>query len=169
MARKIYITIGLPGSGKSTWAQYMTCDDSNNKIVSGDAIREMLAGRYHYDRNLEYLIDQIKRSCIESILGFSSSNIIIDDVHGEPKYRKYLCDFIREMVNDVSIDEARPEIFYVVFKSNKSSLISNRKIAPKGLNPHIWNHVIDKLSKNMVLPSSDEIISMDVEVIEFNN
>lgn len=55
---KLYLPIGMLGSGKSTWAREFIKKHPNTKIVAGDDIRYMLAGgkEYTYDRGLEPIV-----------------------------------------------------------------------------------------------------------------
>ncbi len=148
MKRKVYITIGLPGSGKSTWAEYMARQDSKNKIISGDVIREMLSGRYLYDDEWEWLIEDLKRNCIKILLEMSSCNIIIDDCHVTRDCRRRLCEFVHSIVNNA-------EVIYVVFKCSKNSSIEKRGKSTKGYPKYIWGYVIEKLEKLFEDPNSD--------------
>lgn len=59
----VYMTIGLLGSGKSTWAKMFVKKHANTKIVSPDAFRAMLNGEYKYLPELDYVISH---ACYET-------------------------------------------------------------------------------------------------------
>lgn len=91
----LYLTIGLIGSGKSTWAKKMAQENSNVKIICPDKIREMLNGEYKYEKNLDNIIDLI---CKESVLHCIGGNydVIVDCCNLTDKRRNvWLCLYPR--------------------------------------------------------------------------
>lgn len=54
--KKILITIGLLGSGKSTWARQFAKEHPDTKIVCPDGFRLMLNGEYKYLPELDDII-----------------------------------------------------------------------------------------------------------------
>lgn len=49
----LYITVGIPGCGKSTWAEYYLAGSGRTAIVSSDDIRLELSHHYDQTRNAE--------------------------------------------------------------------------------------------------------------------
>ena len=73
----IYLPIGLPASGKSTWAKKFVKDNFRTIIVSRDSIREMFHGEYKYVPHLESLITDVLYDTATYLLLFEYS-IILD-------------------------------------------------------------------------------------------
>ena len=47
--QNVYILMGLPGAGKTTWAEKKTKENDNTIIISRDDIRYMLSHSYRYN------------------------------------------------------------------------------------------------------------------------
>jgi len=78
---KLYLPIGLIGSGKSTWARQFIKKNSNTKIVGGDEIRFMLnGGEYFHHTDLEPTILAILFRATMTLLG-ESYNVILDECY----------------------------------------------------------------------------------------
>jgi predicted kinase len=74
---KLYITVGNIGSGKSTWARKMAEKDPKVKIVSPDAIRQMLNGTYKYIEGLDTVITDICCQAIRDLI-LAGYDVIVD-------------------------------------------------------------------------------------------
>jgi len=79
---KLYLPIGLIGTGKSTWARQFIEANPNTKIVAGDDIRYMLAGgkKYEYDAALEPTIIGILLSTTQTLLRLGY-DVILDECY----------------------------------------------------------------------------------------
>lgn len=79
MNKKLYVTKGLPASGKSTWAKEKVAQEPDTVIVNRDKIREMLKGIYSnfpFGSSMENLVTKIEEyTIIKSLLDY---NVIID-------------------------------------------------------------------------------------------
>lgn len=85
---KLYLPIGLIGSGKSTWARQYIKDHPNPKIVGGDEIRFMLnGGNYVHDESLEPIILEVLFGATQTLLS-SGCDVILDECY---------CSLSREM------------------------------------------------------------------------
>ena len=85
------MTIGMIGSGKSTWAKQFARDNPNTKIVSGDDLREMLAGYYLYDIGFEPLLDYIIFKLVKELL-LAGYDVILDECNlVQEKRMDYSC------------------------------------------------------------------------------
>jgi predicted kinase len=76
----IFITKGLPASGKSTWAKKKVMEYPNTIIVNRDKIREMLKGEYKnfpFGSSMEKLVTQLERGSVVASLD-KGYNVIID-------------------------------------------------------------------------------------------
>lgn len=85
--QKLILLVGIPGSGKSTWANSYVADSNHGCIrVNKDDLRAMLNGGVLYDWRNEVLIDRMQYNIVhEARLG--GWNIIIDNIHLSKKHR----------------------------------------------------------------------------------
>ena len=103
----LYVIIGLPGSGKSTYAEQLA-EEKNAIIISTDGIRKELFGDEAIQENERYngntvfctAYDRIKLAMLEG------KNIIFDATNINRKKRKHLLDLIK------------PENFLALAKTN---------------------------------------------------
>ena len=73
---KLYLPIGIFGSGKSTWAR-----EQNAKIVGGDNIRYMLSGgKYIFDPVLEHTVLDILYDVTQKLLEHGY-DVILDECY----------------------------------------------------------------------------------------
>jgi predicted kinase len=75
--RTIYLTVGLLGSGKSSWAREYVKTHPKVKIVSSDAIRQMLNGGYKYIPEMDVLISNMMVAMTSRLLN-EGYEVIID-------------------------------------------------------------------------------------------
>jgi len=75
--RCVYITIGLLGSGKSTWAKRFAKNRPNVKIVCPDSFRTMLNGEYKYLAELDDVITQSTYDTAFNLL-WAGYDVIVD-------------------------------------------------------------------------------------------
>lgn len=78
MTKQIYILIGLPGCGKSTWSSNFKSETPNTLIVSSDAIRGELYGDENEQGNPELVFRTVFDRVIDGIRRNDVSNIIVD-------------------------------------------------------------------------------------------
>jgi predicted kinase len=109
MTQNVYLTIGIPASGKTTWARDFAHDDSNVIIVSRDDIRHAHNWKSGFD---EDRVTQIHRNQIEVAL-LHGYDVIVADTNINPRFRRKLIKFCHEHGADVilvpfpiSLDEA---------------------------------------------------------------
>jgi len=79
MKKKLYITKGLPASGKSTWSKKKVLEEPDTVIVNRDKIREMLKGEYKnfpFGSRMENIVTEIERFSIEAALADNYSVIV---------------------------------------------------------------------------------------------
>lgn len=84
--QSIFYLIGPPCSGKSTFAKKLA-EDKGFKIVSRDAIREMLYGVYKMVMADESIISEIMEN-IKSLLIDEGHSVIVDNTNCNLKYFK---------------------------------------------------------------------------------
>lgn len=137
----IFVTIGLPGSGKSAWAM-QKAKDENTIIISRDNIREMIKGVYTFDELYEPMIKRMTHAMIVDGL-CEGMDMIIDECNITSLNRKDLIEYIRgyEEPSD------HLKIIAVYFKENHKNLFF-RMFDAKGIGEDVWTEVIDKMKKN---------------------
>lgn len=82
--RKILILIGIPASGKSTYALQFLKDNPSYYRVNRDSIRRMMIGDV-YDYKIEKIVTLIQDHAIEVILG-QGKNVLIDATNVKQSY-----------------------------------------------------------------------------------
>jgi len=96
----VYFTIGLPASGKSTWAKNKV-DQSPNSIkrVNKDELRAMLDNSYYSKGNEKFVLniqDMIIKEALEN-----GKHVIVDNTHLAPKHEAR----IRELIKGLAVLE----------------------------------------------------------------
>lgn len=96
----VYFTIGLPASGKSTWAKNKI-DKSPNSIkrVNKDDLRSMLDNSYFSKENERFLLD-IQDVIIKAALE-DGKHVIVDNTHLSPKHEAR----IRQLIKGLAVLE----------------------------------------------------------------
>lgn len=87
MKNNIIITVGISGSGKSTWAANFIKNNPNYIRVNRDSIRHQLTGTSNniLDKKLENLVTNIQHANILEALN-QGFNVIVDNTHLQKKY-----------------------------------------------------------------------------------
>ena len=105
----VYLTIGIPASGKTTWARKTAAADKNTVIVSRDDIRAAHGWVSGFDENR---VTRIHRAQIEAAL-LEDMDVIVADTNINKTFRNRLIKFCHQHGADVvlvpfeiSLDEA---------------------------------------------------------------
>lgn len=80
--KTLILTVGLPQSGKSTWAK-----DSGHPIINRDAIRKTIGGTIRYFKE-ENRVTEIEYTMVESLFNAGHKVVVVDATHLKRKYRK---------------------------------------------------------------------------------
>jgi predicted kinase len=83
--QRIIITVGLPGSGKSTWAKNWINNNENWVRVNRDDFRQMLKGTPVCENKIEQLITLTQKDLIKKCLG-KRLNVVLDNTHLKKEY-----------------------------------------------------------------------------------
>ena len=102
----LIITRGLPGSGKTTWANGYVLDHPAGSVVrvNRDSLRQMLhVGRFA-GRKTENLVTSAQHQMIESLLG-RSLTVIVDDTNLNPSIESALRTIAERAGAEVAIQD----------------------------------------------------------------
>lgn len=95
MTKQVYILIGLPGCGKSTWSGNFRSEVPNTLVVSSDAIRGELYGSENEQGNPEDVFRTLYDRVVDGIRSKEVVNIIVDATNIKLKNRKKLIATIK--------------------------------------------------------------------------
>lgn len=147
----IYILIGLPGSGKSTWTQDLTNKSERDfTIISSDAEIEKMAREVNktysevYDRYIGKAIFIMKENAKNAIADVK--NIIWDQTNVTKKKRKRILEALSNEYYKVAVD----------FTVDPKELERRLEKRAKETGKFIPKFVIDSLGKSYQAPSKDE-------------
>lgn len=99
--RKLFITLGLPGSGKTTWAKEYQKDHPDTVVVCRDDLRWMLVD-YRFSRANESLVAAARDVLIKTAL--ADRDVIVADTNLSPKVQARLEDVAKSVAGvDVEI------------------------------------------------------------------
>ena len=88
MAKRIIMTRGLPGAGKTTWARHYQAKHPGTIRVSNDDLYEMLHDDLH-GKSRENFVWQMLDGIIHQALA-NDYDVIVDDTNFHPQHRKRL-------------------------------------------------------------------------------
>lgn len=95
----VFITVGIPASGKTTWARQRALEDDNTTIVCRDDIRLAMGMRTGVDENK---VTRIHRAQIEAAL-LEGMDVIVADTNINRTFRNRLIKFAHEHGADVEL------------------------------------------------------------------
>jgi len=136
----MYILIGVPGCGKSTWSKENINEDT--VVICKDAFRSMLRINYEYNMKYEPIVHDLQTAAITSAVK-NGLDIIVDEVNIKKSKR----DVLKELVPGY-------EIIYVVFKNTDT--LDRRMNDSRGYSREEWDAVIQGMIKSMEWPEADE-------------
>lgn len=105
---KAYITIGLPASGKTTWAKEF-CKTNNVVRVNNDDIRELIyekEGHRNWTGEVEKQVRWIREAKIAEAAGHNMS-VVVDNTHLNPKTLEQIKDFCVDVGFEVELVDFR--------------------------------------------------------------
>ena len=109
---KMWITLGLPGCGKSTWARHQLKLDGTAIRANRDDLRLMLHGGLPWSGKRERKVKMVQYAIIRTAM-MNKTNVIVDDTNLHPGTLQGLKDLaveckgkweIKDFTKDVSID-----------------------------------------------------------------
>ena len=82
-SRKLILTVGLPRSGKSTWALKQECP-----VVASDAIREAIFGKLWWPPG-EHQVMMTARTMVRSLFFAGHNKVIFDSINVTEQSRRF--------------------------------------------------------------------------------
>lgn len=116
MKRKLYVLVGLPGAGKTTWAREYAKDKPNTTVVNLDQIRE----EWYGDESAQGYSDRVfGEGCRRMKESFSKNeDVIFDSTNLTRRNRELLLD-------EVDLDEV--DCYCIIFPQTFETLIRRNK------------------------------------------
>jgi predicted kinase len=150
----IYLLIGLPGSGKSTWANQYAQNHENTIILNRDSLRTMIKGKYCFDLQYESFLKKMLDNMLKEALNYNY-DIIIDETNLTIRRRLQIINIIHNYAKDMLIDHNLIPIKYIWFTENVNNL-KNRMKDNRNYTEQKWNDVIESMKKIFEAPSPIE-------------
>ena len=138
---KAYVTIGLPGSGKSTWAKSIDADRVNNDEIRAKIYEEI--GNNTWSPKIEERVKFERENYINTSAALGMS-IVVDNTHLNPKTLNQIVSFCKSKGYEVEI---------VDFCHVPIETCIQRDLSRKGTNGYVGEKVIrDMFNKFMKEP-----------------
>jgi tRNA uridine 5-carbamoylmethylation protein Kti12 len=152
---KVYILIGLLGSGKSTESKRLA-SLNDSFIINVDSLRQMLYGKYNFIQEDENIIETLFNRILFQLLIKSDKDIIIDESNYilTKQSRKQLVETILEIKNT--------EIIYVICPDQEKNL-ERRLEKNKGLSDDIWISVNERMKNEYEEITEEECSELKVK------
>lgn len=145
MKNKLILTIGAPGSGKSTYIQNYIKSHPETIILSSDALRAKF-GRDESDQSVTGAVFSYIKRTLPTLLA-SGKSVILDATNINAKDRK---DHINAGLQNGC------EIIAWVFERNKELLVQRNKERGEKGGRNVPEFVIDKMLTKYQRPSQSE-------------
>ena len=129
----VYLLMGLPGSGKSTFTKRFVKENHNMCIVNRDMIRTSLKYEYVFDFAYEDTVAEIANSTM-SILLKNGYDVIVDETHIKRARRLAVV----RLAGDA-------KVICVAFKAENN--LKNRMTDGRGYDESKWRSVIEGMKK----------------------
>jgi predicted kinase len=144
--RTIILTLGLPASGKSTWAkEQLQKYPGKYKRVNKDIFRDLLDnGSFNVEN--EIFIEEVRDFIVQKAL-VNGFDVIIDDTNFGDKHFEAMCD-IAKRIGDVRIFEKYFEI------TVKEAKLRNQN-RPNSVPDHVIDNMYEKYIKGIHLQPRD--------------
>ena len=102
MTQRVILTKGPQGSGKSLFSEHLIATNNRYKRVNRDSFRHMTSS-YQYTPSNEKLVQKLWEASVREILE-SGVNLIVDEMHLNPKTLNANIAFIKNIKPDVKIE-----------------------------------------------------------------
>ena len=154
--QKAYVMMGLPGSGKTTWAQEVSHRDGS-VIVGRDSIRHIIRNGYEYDSSKEsqkYVWDISQFMIKEAIhRGF---NVILDQLSLTRKQRIETVKLLRKYSCENVFPDGHIDIILVYCSESEKNVERRMKSDMRWGSKEYYEKLIEKMKFDMEEPDIDE-------------
>lgn len=155
--------IGLPGSGKSSYAKHLIGLDKSKEtlIISRDSLREMCVGSYElfgeYVDNTEQLIMAWTLQMVDAAI-HAGKNIVLDECNISKWMRSYWVEPFKKLKDK----NGNPvTIMGVYVDADPDVCKERRKHDTKNSNTN-WDAVIDRMVSQFEKPTEDEFDQLTI-------
>lgn len=124
---KLIMLKGLPGSGKSTWAKQMSCNNQQYIRVNKDDIRNMVG---YTGSSRENLVLTVRDAAIAAGLK-TYKHVIVDDTNFHPKHEKRLREIAIEYEAEFEIKEFNMSLKECIKNDLKRPISVGEKVIKK--------------------------------------
>jgi predicted kinase len=157
---KLFLMVGLVGSGKSTWSERKVGRSNNTVIINRDKIRDMIhGGNYRYTKEIEDTVKKASNWMLSMYLR-SGYDVILDETSLTYRQRNSVTNIAKKHNAEVEIvwcDETKNNLEY-------------RMRNPRGIEKSEWQKAIARQRKLYELPSIDECDKLTrVSIIKEND
>jgi len=154
----VYISVGLIGSGKSTWAKAKAQKEPHTVIINKDSLRDMIKGKYIFCKDLEPLIHEWAAYMI-SIAIQNEYDVIIDEINLTKALRRNLIDIAEN-------NSPRPRIVCVWFTEKNNNVENRLKDNHGDTSKDKWVKIYEHMRSIFEVPQLserfDEIIKVEI-------
>lgn len=138
----IYILIGLPGSGKSTWTQNFLKDNPEAIVVSRDSIREIIkCGKYYFSPDTENIVAETAETMFITALNTKKFDIVVDETNLTKRRRFYWTRLAEENMD-------HPYLIHFIHLTEEKNNLKRRMTNSKGTSEEQWDKIIQQMRRN---------------------
>lgn len=150
MMKKIILTIGCPGSGKSTWAREFIAKNPGFYNINRDDYRQSIMGHeerdeYKYTKKKEGIVTYMQHDVANMILcQDATKGVIVSDTNLNPERRKVWEEFAKELGHQIE---------YKVFDVSWTELVKrNSKRGTKAVPIDVLRSMYSRMREYLGLP-----------------
>ena len=157
--QEVIFTVGIPGSGKSSWVKKYYSNNKDYVIVSPDELRKELLGSIDAQQSGGYVWRVASEQIIKNLR--AGKNVILDATNTVSRNRRKLIEFIRETHKAPIVFKA------LVFEiDTKTAKVRVKNDIEKGIErSNVPEDVIDRMHSQ--LQQSTSSLSSEFDIVEY--
>lgn len=174
LIKKIILTRGIPGSGKSTWAKNWVNKDPEHRIrFNWDDIRNMMGPYWVINRENTGVMKSLRKTFLEKMM-YEGWDIVIDNMNLNPKEYTYYSDLVNSHNKNFTTQYVLEfkDFFIPVEECISKDALRQNPIGEKTIK-EIWKKYrhfiqttnVEKYVNNLIKPDPDKpycvVIDMD--------